>query len=148
MPESGGRSPAAGFLAGVGLAAGASAIAWLAYQQLERARFANASTFDFRRIDWLWIQALFVVAGALFGLIIVLALRGPSGSRRAMLFGGMIPPVLLLAAFWWFLYLGLSWMPAGFKWFIVDQATQTAAAIALGILLTLAVVPVGSHRSR
>jgi hypothetical protein len=109
MPESEGRSPAAGFLAGVGLGAGAWVVSWLAYQQLERARFFTASTFDFRRIDWLWIQALFVAVGMLVGLTVILAFRGPAGSRRA---------------------------------------TQTAAAVAVGILLTLAVVPDTSDDDR
>jgi len=148
MPERGGRTPVVGSLLGFGIAAGAEIIAWLAYEQAERASFVAESTFGFRRIDWLWVQVLFLAAGVLFGLVIVLALRGPAGSRRATLLGAAIPPALVFIGFWWFLYIGFPWSFGQFTPFLIDTATLTAAGVSAGVLLTLAAVPAGSHRPR
>ena len=148
MPDRTGRSPALGFSYGIALAAGAVFVSWLAYLQLERARRVAGSTFEVVRWDlFAPQQVLLVASGVLFGMVIVVAFRGPSRSRRATLLGGVIPPALLLAVFWAWLYSG-AWLPRRAWMFVGDGATQAAAAVAVGILLMLTVVPVVSNNER
>ncbi len=147
MPDANGRSPASGFFLGIALAVGALFISWLAYLEGVRADRVMNTNFEFDHRAWILIPILLVVAGAVFGMIIILALRGPSRSRRATLLGGAVLPALLVVVFWWFAFVPVSvpLMSLASVAFLTDQITQTVAAVSLGMLVILAAVPADLH---
>ena len=117
---------------GVGLGLVGLLLLWLAHLQLEHAQLVGGSTF---RIQWgeiAIVQFLYILFGAVFTSIVLVARREPT-KRSGLLVGGILPPLVPLLIFWdW---AGPSIMPTRFRW-IMDFTIQFPAAMAVGVMVT------------
>ncbi|GMQ85926.1 MAG: hypothetical protein BMS9Abin07_1496 [Acidimicrobiia bacterium] len=131
--------PTAWFLAGIGLGTLAVGVLWLMQDQVEQARITNARTFEFSQTTFVRFDLLVALAGGVFGMILLLAVRRGAKERTALLSGGSVAP-LLIVAMWHLLWQG--WLPLSVgrrvTW-VWEGSVHSTAIVAATILLTVAV---------
>lgn len=117
---------------GIGLGLLGCVLVWAGASQLERARLVMSSTFQVQRGMWALGQFLFLLAGAVFSAIVLMAINEQT-KRSGLLVGGALPPLLLLLLF--FDAFGPGLLVSIRNQWILRGETQASAAVALGVMV-------------